>query len=150
MLQSRIKNLIEYFKGIEINNNLIIVRIVYPNNWKAYPNDNINVVRSEDDNTLWYYYADVNDVDIDKIFDLIEETINANKSAEEKIQLLREKVSELKELFSNESLDKLKTLEFTFNSKSKTNKKRKTKKQENEKKIEEVLTIVKETKEEHE
>jgi hypothetical protein len=46
------------------------------------------------------------------MFDLIEETIKANNDIVLKLKLLKEKGEELKELFSQLSLEELKTLKF--------------------------------------
>lgn len=48
------------------------------------------------------------------VFDALDYVIKFNKRVEERIELLRAKVSELKELFAKEDLDKLKTLTFVF------------------------------------
>ena len=74
----------------------------------------------------WFYYSDYTYTIIDEIFDLIEETIDMNLSAIERLGLFNQKMEELKELFANESLSKLKTLTFHFEEeKPKRNKKKK-------------------------
>lgn len=120
-----------YFRGIEMYNEAIMVKVVYPNNWKAYPSDDgrINVTPS-DDNTMTYYYADSNDTTYEEIFDVIEETIKANQDTILKLKLLRDKVEELKELFSNASYDDLLNLQFVIGKPKKEKRKYTRKKKE--------------------
>ena len=135
MLQERIKKIAQYFRGIEMRGGLYIVKVQYKDKWGAYPTANgttIKVAKSEDEVDVWYYYAQAEEVDMELIFDLIDETIEMNESVRLKIELLKRKVEELKTLFDNEPLAKLERLEFTFapepKQKKKTNKKKQVKK----------------------
>ena len=103
-----------YFRGIEMYNDALMVKVIYPNNWKAYPSNDgrIKVTPSDNDKSLTYYYADSKDTTYEDMFDLIEETIKANNDIVLKLKLLRDKVEELKELFSQLSYDELTTLKF--------------------------------------
>ena len=105
-----------YFRGIEMYNEAIMVKVAYPNKWKAYPSDDgkIKVTPSETDPNTTYYYADSNDSTYEEIFDLIEQTIKANQDIVLKLKLLRDKVEELKELFQNTSYDDLLNLQFVI------------------------------------
>ena len=90
-----------------------MVKVVYPRNWKAYPsNDGRIKVTPSDDGALTYYYADSKDTSYEDMFDLVEETIKANNDIVLKLKLLKDKVSELKELFAELSYDELTTLKF--------------------------------------
>ena len=130
-LQERIKKNEEYFKGMEIINNTVIIKVVYGDKWGAYPSqdERIKVAKSEETPNEWFYYGDYSYTMIDEIFDLIEETIDMNLSAIERLQLFNQKMEELKDLFSNEPLGKLKTIKFVFEEEKKSkrnNKKKKT------------------------
>jgi hypothetical protein len=127
MLQDRIKKNEEYFRGMEMSNGIVIIKVQYGDRWGTFngDDDKIKVVKSETNPNEWFYYADANEVDFEDIFDLIEKTIEMNLSVSAKIELLREKVDELKQIFSNESLAKLKTLKFVMNDVSDKPKKRK-------------------------
>lgn len=105
-----------YFRGIEMYNEAIMVKVAYPNKWKAYPSDDgrIKVTPSETDPNTTYYYADSNGSTYEEIFDLIEQTIKANQDIVLKLKLLRDKVEELKELFQNTSYDDLLNLQFVI------------------------------------
>jgi hypothetical protein len=107
-------------------NEALMVKVVFPNNWKAYPsNDNRIKVTPSDDGRMTYYYADSKDTTYDEMFDLIEETIKANNDIVLKLKLLKEKVEELKELFSRLPYEELQTLKFVTESFEKDKPKRK-------------------------
>ena len=145
MLQDRIKRIAQYFKGIEMTGGLFIVKVQYKDKWAAYPTqdmETIKVTRSDEEPNVWFYYAQADTVDMEMIFDLIEETIEMNESVRLKIELLKQKVEELKILFDTESLNKLERLEFTF--KPEIVEKSKTKKKNNKKKKEEIVVVVEE------
>lgn len=61
----------------------------------------------------------------DCIFDAVDYIIDFNKRVEERRELLKQKAEELKNLFASETLDKLKTLTFVFESEQEEPKKRK-------------------------
>lgn len=112
-LQERMNDMKPYFRGIEMYNEALMVKVVYPRNWKAYPsNDGRIKVTPSDDGALTYYYADSKDTSYEDMFDLVEETIKANNDIVLKLKLLKDKVIELKELFSQLSYDELTTLKF--------------------------------------
>ena len=115
-LQERIKKNEVYFRGMEIVNNTAIIKVLYGEKWGAYPSpdERIKVAKSEEVPNEWFYFSDYTYTVIDEIFDLIEETIDMNLSAIERLGLFNQKMEELKELFANESLVKLKTLTFHF------------------------------------
>ena len=138
-LQDRMDALAPYFRGIERYNDAIIVRVYYPSNWKAYESSdgNVKVTPSDDDPNETYYYADSNIASYDDIFDLIEETVKANEEVSLRLQLLKEKGEELKELFSRLPYEELKTLEFVVG----TPKKKPRKSRKKPEKVEEAPQI---------
>jgi hypothetical protein len=122
MLQERLGKIKEYFVGMEMYNGLWVVRVKYRPKWGAYPPEDgrIKVVSDENESDLWWYCANDEDVDIDSILDLIEETIQTNMEAIKKVELFKLKAGELKQIFSDESisLKKLQTLRFVFDENS--------------------------------
>lgn len=152
-LQERIQKNESYFKGMEIVNNTVIIKVLYGEKWGAYPtaDERIKVAKSEEVPNEWFYYADYTYTIIDEIFDLIEETIDMNLSAIERLNLFNQKMEELKELFASESLPKLKTLSFHFEEeKQKRNKRKKNVKKENTVEIvEEENVVIEENNEEN-
>ena len=93
-------------------NQMFIVRVQYNSRWGTYPSedDKIKVAKSEDTLGEWYYYANYDDVDIDDIIDLIEDTVRVNQNAVKKVELLSKKVEELKALFAEMTLKHWKRL----------------------------------------
>lgn len=136
-LQDRMNEMIPYFRGIEMYNDALMVKVVFPNNWKAYPSDDGTIkVTASDDGSMTYYYGDSKETTYDDIFDLVEQTIKANQDIVLKLKLLKEKVEELKELFQANSYDDLVNLKFVIENNTKS--KRKTpKKAKVAKKVEE-------------
>ncbi len=126
-LQDRMNDMKPYFRGIEMYNEALMVKVMYPNRWKAYPSADgrIKVTEGDNDKSLTYYYGDSKDTTYEDMFDLIEETIKANNDIVLKLQLLKTKVEELKELFSQLPYDELKTLKFVTESVKTTKGKRK-------------------------
>lgn len=104
----------EYFKGIEKFNDALIVRIQLPDKWGVYPSADgrIKPAVSETTPNEYFYYGDSGEVKLEEIFQLIIETIQMNKDVLIKIELLKDKVNELKELFDTKTLEELKTLKF--------------------------------------
>lgn len=112
----RIQMVQPYFKGVEIKENLYIIRVAFPDRWVVYPSEDgkIKHAASEAIANEWFYYASTSDVDLNDLFDLIEDTIKANEDMSKKIELMRVKMEELKGLFQEKTLEELETLQFTF------------------------------------
>ena len=133
-LQDRMNDMKPYFRGIEMYNEALIVKVQFPQKWKAYnsSDDRIKATPSETVANEIFYYASSEDTTYDEIFDLIEETIKANQDIVLKIKLLREKVEELRELFSKLSYDELTSLRFVTDSVKTTKGRKKYTKKEKE------------------
>ena len=149
MLQDEIMKLGDYFRGIEYFNDALIVKVNFPPRWQVYPSadGNIKPAKSEKTQGEYYYYGDMNKVSLDDIFGIIKETIDANKDAELKIQLLNSKMAELEDIFRKNPYEKLLNLKFTIEEVKQDKPKRKYTKK---KKKEEITTepVVEESNEE--
>ena len=118
-MQDRMEALSDYMLGVEMYNDALIVRVRFPKSWKYFSSADgvIKATSSDSDNSVIFYYADRNNASYDDIFDLIEETVKLNKEVSLKMDLLRLKGEELKQLFSDRSYDELLTLEFVIKEK---------------------------------
>lgn len=128
-IQERIKNISEYFIGMQMSteDNIVYVRTRFPNNWviSELLEDNFNVrgIQDKKNNTQFFFTNIENGFDV--VFDAIDFTIQMNKSALERLELFKEKVEELKELFDSEEIEKLRRIEFTFKKQEKKSRKKK-------------------------
>lgn len=124
MLQDEIMDIKEYFQSIEYYGNALIVKVKFPAKWSVYPSSDNMVKPAEGDNLgEYFYYGDIEKgVKLEDIFNLIKETVSMNESVALKIELLKEKMNELKELFSVTSIEDLQRLKFVI---EKSNKKKK-------------------------
>lgn len=133
-IQERINNLGDYFKGMQVSaeNGIIYVTVQFHKGWACseVTEHNFNVKAVQDDMPgLFYFFTDM-EVGFDKIFDAIDYNIRFNEEAQAKVNLLREKIEELRTIFESEDIDTLKTLEFKY--KKKVKKASKNKKDNNE------------------
>ena len=118
MLQNRLDKIKDYFQSIERYDGKWLVCVRYNPKWGAYDSEDklVKAAADEKQPDIWWYYATKPNVDIERIFDLIEETIQTNLDAIKKAELFKLKANELKQLFSNEkiSFKQLQTLKFVF------------------------------------
>lgn len=119
-LNDKIAKLGSRFKKMNIAEGIIFLTVNFPRDWKI--NDKIlekyevKVMPTED--YEGYYFAATLDIGIDNIFEAINETITFNEVAGIKKALLIEKVNELQQIFEEEPLDVLQTIEFKYKKKS--------------------------------
>lgn len=98
---------------VDSDNSTMVVSLKYPKNWKVIKPDETSDIKTFSDGGSTYYWVD-DSVDISSILDLIDETIELNKDLEERVKLLQAKVDELKDIFMEEDLEKLKKIRFVF------------------------------------
>jgi hypothetical protein len=133
-ITERIETIREYFHSMNVaaENGIIYVLVQFPKGWgcSEVTEHNFNVKAVRDENPEFYYFFANLSVGFDKVFDAIEYNIQFNLEAQAKVNLLRSKIDELRDIFEKEDIDTLKTLEFKY--KQKKNRTLKTKKQEKE------------------
>lgn len=117
-IQDRIEKIKAFFKGFNVDaeQGVSVLLVRFPNGWQIPNQENLSkkfsiqiAARQEG-----YYFVSEIENGIDGLFDAADYTIEYNQSIIEKSEILKEKINELKELFINESIERLKTLEFTF------------------------------------
>lgn len=91
-----------------------ILKVCYPEKWSISNslNENIKVAKSEDYTNEWFYYSVDENITLDDLFELVEQTANINLSAIAKFELLKAKINELKEFFSAHNLEELERMKF--------------------------------------
>lgn len=120
-IKERIERLGMYFHSMNVaaENNIIYVRVQFPKGWgcSELTEYNFNVKSVTDEIPGYFYFFANMEIGFDKIFDAIEYNIQFNEEAQAKVSLLREKIEELKDIFENEDINVLKTLEFKYKKK---------------------------------
>ena len=116
-VNERIRNVGKYFAMFNVHDGVVCVGVRFPDKWTLFDAQTICdefgiQIKSKDGVT--FFLCDIND-GFDPVFDAVDFIVEQNKSLEEKTNLLKQKVEELRTLFEEESLEKLKTLQFVFN-----------------------------------
>ena len=127
--EEKLNELSGYDIAFEVKQGYYHFSLKYPNNWNIIVSENDNIY-VEQRNDVCHYIASTNNAKIDDIFKVINETIEYNTDLEKKLQLFKEKVAKLQELFSVETYQRLKTIEFVFPKQKKTVKKKTKQKEE--------------------
>ena len=114
-MQDRIEKIKEYFVAFNIAENMAYTQVRFPNKWDVPSSEileeNFNVNTAiESDGTI-YFFSEMSN-GILNVFDAVDFTIDYNKDLEEKSELFREKIEELKELFATKTLDELRTMKI--------------------------------------
>lgn len=146
-LQKKLIQLSEYKCSFKYVESYFLVSMVYPENWSIIPCEDKSIDVAEEDGVT--YYAALIETDINKAFELIDDTILYNLDVEKKMNLLKFNINKLQEMFSTMDLEELETLEFVTTkskvSKNKEKKSTKTKKvakkvTSKKKKVEDTVT----------
>lgn len=119
-MKKQIDKIREYFKGLTVSLDNIVLMVKFPDGWILGLSDGLLKdfkceVRSMQDGV---YFVDQFENGYEEIFKCANTIISVNKEMEAKSALLKQKAKELSELFLNSSLEELENLEFNFNKKS--------------------------------
>ena len=135
--ENRLKELSGYDIGFEIKQGYYHISIVFDEKWEILEPDNESIY-VEKRNGVYHYIAPADSVTIAEMFKTVDATIDYNMDLQRKLLLFKKKTEELQEIFANESLEVLETIEFKYGLKEKEQPKkkrgRKTKKDEEESK----------------
>lgn len=115
MIQKRIDKLKPYFKGIKVAEDYKIAEFNLKRSWVIPENDEISVQQKaiEESSNFLYNMFYTDSKSFDQLLDYVEEEIvNYNLEIEQKEELLRMKVEELKRVFEDKGLDELNSLKF--------------------------------------
>lgn len=120
-LQDRINNVKPYFISfkVEAQDSAAYAVVKFPQSWTVPDTEKLKEnfkvqIGNLNGGCLCFVTEMANSTDC--IFDALDYVIDFNRKVEERKGLLLEKVNELKDLFATETLDRLKTLKFVFES----------------------------------
>ena len=119
MIDEQIRNLRPYFHSIKEAKGQAALYILIPAKWKFSMNDSENIhVKQQDGNETQNLVSIISKIrtgedTYENIFNTAKSIIKYNVEQEEKEKLFKEKMDELKEIFMNADLDKLKHIKFT-------------------------------------
>lgn len=129
-MKKEIDKIREYFKGLTVTHNNIVLMVKFPDTWILGLSDGLlkdfkcEVRRMQDG----VYFIDQFENGYEEIFKCANTIISVNKEMEAKSALLKQKAKELSELFLNTSLEDLQNLKFEFTNKQSEQKTKQTKK----------------------
>lgn len=109
-LQKKLIQLSEYKCSFKYVESYFLVSMVYPENWSIIPCEDKSIDVAEEDGVT--FYAALIETDINKAFELIDDTISYNLDVEKKMNLLKFNINKLQEMFATMDLEELETLEF--------------------------------------
>jgi hypothetical protein len=118
MIEKRINKILPYFKGLKVTDTYKVVELHLKKSWVIVEDEKLDIhTQSKEvkENSSVYYHIFYSDTEsFDDMLDYIENgIINYNLEIEEKENLLRAKVEELKRVFESKTLDELNNLKFT-------------------------------------
>lgn len=125
---AKLKDLFPYVNGIDIIEEYYVVRVTYKPTWSVHESNNKSIIVSNVNDTMdgeYVYVGKKSDVEIEEIYDEISLTVEINRNAEKKFELLNQKILELKSIFAQETYEKLLDLTFVFEQQKPTKKKTK-------------------------
>ena len=112
--QEKLNALQPYLIGIRYLSGMAVVDVVFKEDWVIQESDKIKRVKGNDELNYYMIFSEVEGVGIDDLLGYVDNTIKLNLDREKKHDLLRIKVTELKEVFKKNSLARLSKLKFTF------------------------------------
>ena len=114
-LNEQLIRLSSYKINFNIYEGTVIISLEYPKDWTVLQ-VNSNDIQTTSENGRQFYWVPLQ-TDVEKVFELIDETIEYNKDIEAKSELFRQKIDEMRKIFLEEDLHTLKTMEFKMKKK---------------------------------
>lgn len=145
-INSDIQKLGDYFVGMNVAEGYIYITVRFPNGWKVSPKveEKFDVKSVLTENGDGYYFFTTMENGFDKLFEAINYTISFNEVATLKQQLFLAKIQELQEIFEEEPIEVLESIEFKYKKKKKkaSKEKEETSVDNNNENSEEVCQVV--------
>jgi len=114
MFQEKLKELRPYVSGIRFVKDLPVVDLILKEGWDMFESDTIVYKISSSNENYYIVYPENPEDSIDNILGHVKNVIDFNIEKENKLQLLKVKIEELKMLFNTNKLNKLNRLKFEF------------------------------------
>lgn len=127
-LNEQLIRLSSYKINFNIYEGTVIISLEYPKDWTILE-INSSDIQTTSENGRQFYWVPLQ-MDVEKVFELIDETIEYNKDIEAKSELFKQKIDEMRKIFLEEDLQTLRTMEFKMK-KKKFPKKKVTEEKEN-------------------
>lgn len=127
-LNEQLIRLSSYKINFNIYEGTVIISLEYPKDWTILE-INSSDIQTTSENGRQFYWVPLQ-MDVEKVFELIDETIEYNKDIEAKSELFKQKIDEMRKIFLEEDLQTLRTMEFKMK-KKKLPKKKATEEKEN-------------------
>ena len=127
-LKEQLIRLSSYKINFNIYEGTVIISLEYPKDWTVLE-INSSDIQTTSENGRQFYWVPLQ-IDVEKVFELIDETIEYNKDIEAKSELFKQKIDEMRKIFLEEDLQTLRTMEFKMK-KKKLPKKKVTEEKEN-------------------
>lgn len=127
-LNEQLIRLSSYKINFNIYEGTVIISLEYPKDWTVLE-INSSDIQTTSENGRQFYWVPLQ-MDVEKVFELIDETIEYNKDIEAKSELFKQKIDEMRKIFLEEDLQTLRTMEFKMK-KKKLPKKKLTEEKEN-------------------
>ena len=117
MVQDKIKQYFNYFKGLSVENNTIILQLILKPNWRQLEigsPENIKVSQDDENPNLYYIFGLLDKTNVDEIMDYGETLIQTNIELEKKKELFEAKKNELIQIFNDKNIDELRSLKISL------------------------------------
>jgi hypothetical protein len=114
-IQKTLDSLQPHVIGIRYLNGNPLIDVVLKENWVVTTEPHIKKIKGNDDVNYYMFFSEIPEIGVDELLDSVKKTIDLNVERENKQELLKVKFNELKKLFRENNLDRLRQLKFVFN-----------------------------------
>jgi hypothetical protein len=113
-IQKTLDALQPYVVGIRYVEGVPVIDAVFKEGWAVQPDQTIKTIKGDEALNYFMVYSDAPNIGVDELLGFVGKTIKMNQEREKKHELLKLKVEELKNIFKQNSLEKLTRLKFSF------------------------------------
>ena len=114
MIQEKLNSLRPYVTGLRFVKDLPVVDLVIKEGWNMFESDKVSYKPSANNKNYFMVFPKDPKDSIDDVVTHVEHIIDINIEKENKLVLLKAKIEELKQLFTDKSLKDLERLKYVF------------------------------------